>query len=459
MGARPLVVMLHALGLSGRSWDGVVEALGDAVEPLALDLPGFGANAGSDALTVEQTVEWVAAQVRAARPDRWLLVGHSMGGKFATVLTSWAEAGLQGLTAPDAVVLVDASPPSPEPMSEQRRESMEGWAPDGRLSAAHAAEFVDANAPAALPALRAAAVEDVQRTARTAWLQWLERGSLEDWSDAVGVLRTPARIVVSEYGGDLGAAAQRRLAVPHYPGAPIHEVDGSSHFVVLEKPQEVAAQIAAQWNEVAGRSVLPSPFARLIASDRVSARTRAVLLARLDGPGDAPRVLSPAQHGLLTALLARVLPQRGTDLDLAGRIDAELGAGHGDGWRFADLPPDADAWRAGLDTIAEVAGDFAALPAEQQDEWIERFAAGDAGSSSAGLLDGAQMALWFQDVGAEAVRIWLSHPAAQAWIRYDGFADGGDGPRKQGYLRTHAGEREPWQRDWRTGAAIEEDAK
>ena len=55
----------------------------------------------------------------------------------------------------------------------------------------------------------------------------------------------------------------------------------------------------------------------------------------------------------------------------------------------------------------------------------DRVADGDAGADTQGLLTGAQLRLWFQDVQAEAVRTWLSHPAAQAWIRYDGFADGG----------------------------------
>jgi hypothetical protein len=166
-------------------------------------------------------------------------------------------------------------------------------------------------------------------------------------------------------------------------------------------------------------------------------------------------VLSPAQHALLTAVLARVVPQRGTDLDLAGRIDAELGAGHGDGWRFAELPPDAEAWRRGLDTIAAELPRFAALDEDGQISAIDRIAAGEVGSDADDLLTGARMALWFQDVQAEAVRVWLSHPAAQAWLRYDGFADGGDGPRKQGFATTHAGEWEAWQRDWRTGKELQ----
>jgi hypothetical protein len=55
------------------------------------------------------------------------------------------------------------------------------------------------------------------------------------------------------------------------------------------------------------------------------------------------------------------------------------------------------------------------------------------------------MTLWFQDVRAEIARQWIATPAAMAAIGYDGFAVGGDGPRKQGYSRTAANDLEHWQ--------------
>jgi hypothetical protein len=150
-----------------------------------------------------------------------------------------------------------------------------------------------------------------------------------------------------------------------------------------------------------------------------------------------------------------VVPQRGTDVDLAARIDAALGAGLGDGWRYAELPPDPEAYRRGLDTLAALEPGFAALDAAGQDAVLDRIADGALGSDADGLLTATRMALWFTDVRADAVRTWLSQPAAQAWLRYDGFADGGDGPRKQGFSTTRAGEWEAWQRDWRTGKELQ----
>jgi hypothetical protein len=55
------------------------------------------------------------------------------------------------------------------------------------------------------------------------------------------------------------------------------------------------------------------------------------------------------------------------------------------------------------------------------------------------------MKRWFEDLRADLVRLWLAHPAAMARIGFDGFANGGDGPRKQGFERLGAGEREAWE--------------
>ena len=259
------------------------------------------------------------------------------------------------------------------------------------------------------------------------------------------------RGLIPPVGLVLAGAPDLREEGPAALRTPLLELDDA----LLARPAEVARRLAAFRDEVLDRPRLPAAFARLIASDHVSARTRRVMLERLAEPGDVPRALSPAQRALLTAVLARVVPQRGTDLDLAGRIDARLAAGVGDGWRFATLPPDAEAWRQGLDTIAALEPGFAGLPAAEQDAAFDRFAAGLVGSDEAGLLTAEQLALWCTDVQAEAVRVWLSHPATQAWLRYDGFADGGDGPIKQGFTTTRAGEWEPWQRDWRTGKELQ----
>ncbi len=438
---RPTLFFLHALGGSARSWDAVIAQLG-AFDCRPLDLPGFGAASDATGFSVEAMADTIAAQIRAHDADRWMLVGHSMGGKIATILAHRSEAGrLPGMAG---VVLMAASPPSPEPIDDDRRATMIDWVKQGPVGAEDAREFVDQNIAAPLPpAIYEAAVADVQRAAPQAWRAWLEQGSREDWSDQVGTFATPAVIVAGAEDGDLGEANQRKLNLPHYAHARFETVTGAAHLLPLEQPERVARLIRDHADAVGAVSV-PSDYARLIASDRVSARTRATLAERAiaDDPDYQPKVVTVLQLATLRALVDRVIPQH--TIDLAARIDTQLATGEGDGWRFAALPVDPEAYRAGLDTLDTLAeGSFARLDDEQRDALLHRIEAAD--WSAATSLTPEQMTLWFEDVRADAVRLWLAHPATMARVGYDGFAIGGDGVRKQGYALTAADEREGWE--------------
>ena len=81
---RPTLFCLHALGMSRLEYGPVTDALGDDVEVVALDLPGFGDATTVDGVTVDDMVRQVTRQIRRHGATRWLLVGHSMGGMAIT---------------------------------------------------------------------------------------------------------------------------------------------------------------------------------------------------------------------------------------------------------------------------------------------------------------------------------------------------------------------------------------
>lgn len=442
MTERPVLFMLHALGGSARAWQGVIDALRSQFECIAIDLPGFGDARERSSWSVAGMADHVAAAVAARGAARWLLVGHSMGGKVASVVAARALAGEAGLFGLAGVVLLAASPPSPEPMEEERRQKMIEWAAHGPLDDAATRAFVDANVGSALaPDADRLAIEDLQRACPQAWVAWLERGSREDRSGDVGTLDVPALIVVGSADGDLGEKGQRATNAIVYPRAELAVEDDAGHLLPLERPKEVADRIARFWKTKAGIGpAVPAPFVALIASDRVSRRTRAALALRAitDDPEYTPRVLSSRQLETLRALADRVVPQSGPSIDLAARVDAQLAAGKADGWRFANLPPDRQAYAAALDGLAK----FGALPEAEQEDVLTRLAKGDFDGLA---LSADQMQRWFEDLRADLVRHWTAHPATMARIGFDGFANGGDGPRKQGFQFLAAGEREPWE--------------
>lgn len=439
---RLTVVFLHSLGSSRHDWDAVIERLADKVLPVAINLPGFGDRAAEGYGDVQAVLDDLHRQLTDLALARWILVGHSMGGKFATLIAAQARDGAAGLSGLLGVVLVAGSPPSPEPMDESRRADMLTWFENPTRIEDRGRQFIDANTAAGLPqAAFDQALADFTRSSPEAWRGWLAEGSREDWSDQAGVLPFPALIIAGAEDGDLGEGAQRRFNAPHYRTSDVVVVPDAAHLIPQEQPDRLAG-LVLDFVEKLGSSALPPRFVGLMASDRVSDRTRHAMLNRHFGPAPADGgVLNPTHRAVLSAMIARILPDAGDPDDLARRLDVGLSSGQGDGWRFADLPSDTEAWRRGLDEIAVTAPEFATLTPERQDDILRAISQGE--WTETGQLSADAMRRWFEDVVSEAARLWMSLPATWARIGYDGFATGGEG-RFQGYEQTAADRTEPW---------------
>ncbi|MGE4075172.1 MAG: alpha/beta fold hydrolase, partial [Reyranella sp.] len=99
------VVMIHGSMGSLHMWEGWVGALGQAARLISIDLPGHGLTGvwPREEYTIEAYADFVEVLVDTLNLDRFVLVGHSMGGAVA-----WTFAA----TRPDRVsqlVLVDAA--------------------------------------------------------------------------------------------------------------------------------------------------------------------------------------------------------------------------------------------------------------------------------------------------------------------------------------------------------------
>lgn len=451
----PLLVALHFLGGSAREWAGVAAHLDGRVHCLSLDLPGFGDAADVTGYGVAEMADFVIGRRRADPPGRWMLAGHSMGAKVALAVARRAEDGEEGLAGLSGLVLLAGSPPSPEPMQEERRRSMIAWiGADENTRRAEAEAFIAANFGANLPpALAEQAVADVLQASPAAWTAWLEAGSREDWCARIGVLRTPALVVSGSEDGDLGPTAQACLMAPHLAHHRLVSLEGAKHLLPLERPEAVAALIAGE--AVAGPPAtlvapeIPLPYRALIASERVNTRLRAALAerARPDDPAYQPALLDPVELAILRAVVDRVLPQDGTArIDIAARIDAQLALGASDGWRFAALPPDTEAYRAALRSLdGEACGRwhrrFLSLDGAAQDVILTAAAEGRLVGTG---LDAAQMTLWFEDLRSDVVRTYLAHPATLARIGFSGIGAGGD-ENPTGFAQVGVDGRQTWE--------------
>ena len=347
------------------------------------------------------------------------------------------------------MLLVSPSPPGPEPMSDAKRSEMLGslGQSTGDTERDHkaAAKFVDENT-GRLPlptAVRERAVEGVLRMNRTAFRHWLESGSNEDWSGFAGKIPLPALVFAGTEDGALGPEAQRRSTLPHFPEGELVILPACGHLAPLERPGELVERFTAFLAGSGAKLLTPeqSPgpqFGALVSSDQVSPQTREVMHQRMVRSQDwnhQPAVFSKAELLPLRVLAARVVPDAG--FDLAACIDRQLEAGDGDGWRFAVLPPDLEAWHKGLLSLDLAATrahgvPFLSLFPDQQDKILRDAADGKVGRGLLGALHlgeatdaytAAEMQRWFSDVRAEFTRLYIGDPRTMQRIGYTGFAD------------------------------------
>lgn len=438
------VYVLPGLGFAGEAAAPIAAHLPEGFDVVGIDLPGHGdAPDAADAGVAALADAVVAALAARATGGPWILCGHSMGGKIAAVVADRVLRGHAPLFGLTGLVLLAPSPTTPEPMDEERRARMLAWVADGPISEPNALEFVNENVAAPLdPDAKATAIAQVQRMSPLAWRRWLETGSREDVRDGLDIGELPAVVLAGDDDDDLGADAQPGLVADLLPRAAVIALPVTGHLLPYERPREVATAIAELWERITAASApVPAEWGRVIASDRTDPETRGILSRRAlaDDVGAEPRALTAAQLSTLHILAGRLVPRATDDrFDLARRIDHDLAAGRGDGWRPPGLPRDAEAYRAGLDALAAVWPDSAAA----QDALIGRIIAGDGFHGSPWDADTTRR--WFEDVRVDLAQAWISHPASSARIAFDGFVTGVGSPHP-GFSELRADRREAWE--------------
>jgi pimeloyl-ACP methyl ester carboxylesterase len=178
----------------------------------------------------------VVARLMSGRgADRYVLVGHSMGGKIASALAARQPRGLE------ALVLVAPSPLSPEPMEEADRDHL--LASHGQPGAAEALLRKITRRPLGADAwIRA--VDDNTTTSQAAWRWWLERGGPEDLAPLASSVRVRTLIVAAADDPVLPLHGHQALADRLAGPTRLSTVPDCGHLLPLEAPGETAALIA-----------------------------------------------------------------------------------------------------------------------------------------------------------------------------------------------------------------------
>lgn len=171
--------------------------------------------------------------------------------------------------------------------------------------------------------------------------------------------------------------------------------------------------------------------------------TRDVVAKRLAVPRQ-PRFFTEAEWQTLDALCDRIMPQPATrpKVPLPAYVDAKITEKHLDGYRYASLPKQGEAWQRGLAALDQEAQDahgarFHTLPADRQDALITRMQHGELKLDAWG---GMPCKLFFEHrVIADITHAYYAHPTAWNELGFGGPAS----PR--GYVRLALDRRDPWE--------------
>ena len=235
------VVLLHGFTHTGASWGPVVAALAERYRALAPDIRGHGAAAGRSPVTLDGVLE----DLTAAAPERFTLVGYSMGGRIAL------HAALAPGIAPrvERLMLIGASPGIADPAERAERRAADDRLAD-EVEQMSIEEFARrwAQTPVLAgqpPRVEAAVHADRLRNQLAGLagaLRGLGTGALPPLWDRLSEVRAPTTLIVGERDVKFRTIADEMVLA--LPTADVAVIAGAGHAVHLEAPERVAEAVA-----------------------------------------------------------------------------------------------------------------------------------------------------------------------------------------------------------------------
>lgn len=291
------LVFLHYYGGSSRTWSRIAERLSDRYQVVTADHRGWGdSDAPVDGYRIADLADDAEGVIAALGLKRYVLVGHSMGGKVAQLIASRRPSGIQGL------VLIAPSPPSSMLLSEEQRATL-----SGAYQSRESVEFVIDHVLTAKPldaASREQVIEDSLKGAPQAKAAWPESAMREDMTAAAESIDVPTIVISGELDQVDRISTLEAELLPRIPHAAMHILPGVGHLSPLEAPSEVARIMANFIEAVENKS------------------------AGCNAPGDVPLEFDEAMNaGDLDGLLSRFsndATMRMTDGEVAQESPAEL---------------------------------------------------------------------------------------------------------------------------------------
>ncbi|MEV5754335.1 alpha/beta hydrolase [Actinoallomurus sp. NPDC052308] len=244
-GVGPTLVLLHYWGGSARTWDAVVNRLPAGRDVVRFDQRGWGSSRRLPGpYDLDRLADDALEVVAGLGLERYVLVGHSMGGKVSQLVAGRRPSGAAG------VVLVALAPPRPPAMVTPEYQRILARAYDSPESVEQALDHVLTAVPLDA-AVRDAVVRDSLASDADARREWPLRGIAADVSKAVDRIDVPVLVLAGERDRVEPPAVLREHLLPVIPHARLEVVPKAGHLLPLEAPDAVASRL----EEFAARDV------------------------------------------------------------------------------------------------------------------------------------------------------------------------------------------------------------
>jgi pimeloyl-ACP methyl ester carboxylesterase len=222
-GSGPAIIFVHGWTCDESSWQEQVPAFSKQYRVITLDLPGHGkSDLPKDRMFSMALFARAVEAVRVeAKVDRAVFVGHSMGTPVIRTYALMYPAHVAGLVLVDGLVQIAGEPARPRP-------AMVG--PEGVKARENMVRSMFG--PATTPQLQQHILKMMLGTKEAT-----ADGAMRATWDPSWVKNDPITVPV------LGVYAARPLASREtitriFPKVDYHEIPGSAHFLMMEKPAE-----------------------------------------------------------------------------------------------------------------------------------------------------------------------------------------------------------------------------
>lgn len=237
----PAIVLVHGLGGSRKTWSSFAPLLAARARVAVPDLRGCGdSTRGSAAYTLARTADDIEAVAAAVGFDRYVLVGHSLGGVIVQEILTRRPVNVVG------AVLVSTSSRLNEKATENWRRLADAVEARGLSdSPAAAARGFAEEFAAAHPDVVAEHARISAATDRKVYAEQARAASSYDYTDALATVACPVLVLqgLADRLTPPGGSVLLHRALP--AGARLEMIEGAGHNLPVEMPERVADLVLA----------------------------------------------------------------------------------------------------------------------------------------------------------------------------------------------------------------------